>query len=68
MAETTVLERTPGPVDAAASTDAKLSLVDLTKQYQPNTPPAVERLNMQVEDGHLVALLGPSGCLSLIHI
>lgn len=62
MAETTVLERTPGPVDAAASTDAKLSLVDLTKQYQPNTPPAVERLNMQVEDGHLVALLGPSGC------
>lgn len=44
------------------TTDSKLSLVDLTKQYQPGIPPAVEKLNMNVEEGHLVALLGPSGC------
>jgi putative spermidine/putrescine transport system ATP-binding protein len=42
--------------------DAKLSLVDLTKQYAAGLDPAVDRLNMQVETGHLVALLGPSGC------
>jgi putative spermidine/putrescine transport system ATP-binding protein len=44
------------------SEQAKLSLVDLTKQYAAGLDPAVNRLNMQVEPGHLVALLGPSGC------
>lgn len=43
-------------------TDVKLDLIDLTKQYAPGIDPAVDRLNMQVEEGHLVALLGPSGC------
>lgn len=43
-------------------TDVKLDLIDLTKQYAPNIDPAVDRLNMQVQEGHLVALLGPSGC------
>jgi len=43
-------------------TDVKLDLVDLTKQYAPGIAPAVDKLNMQVEEGHLVALLGPSGC------
>jgi putative spermidine/putrescine transport system ATP-binding protein len=42
--------------------DVKLDLIDLTKQYAPGIDPAVDRLNMQVEEGHLVALLGPSGC------
>lgn len=41
---------------------SKLSLVGLTKQYAANIAPAVDRLNMDVEEGHLVALLGPSGC------
>ncbi len=41
---------------------AKLSLVDLTKQYGPGLDPAVDQLNMDIEPGHLVALLGPSGC------
>ncbi len=43
-------------------TDVKLDLIDLTKQYSPGIDPAVDRLNMQVQEGHLVALLGPSGC------
>ena len=41
---------------------SKLSLVGLTKQYAPSLAPAVDRLDMEVEEGHLVALLGPSGC------
>ncbi|WP_231567653.1 ABC transporter ATP-binding protein [Sinomonas humi] len=41
---------------------SKLSIVDLTKRYAPGLEPAVDRLCMDVEEGHLVALLGPSGC------
>jgi len=40
----------------------KLSLVGLTKQYAQGIAPAVDRLDMNVEEGHLVSLLGPSGC------
>ena len=43
-------------------TESKLSIVDLTKRYAAGLEPAVDRLNMEVEEGHLVALLGPSGC------
>jgi putative spermidine/putrescine transport system ATP-binding protein len=43
-------------------TTSKLSIVDLTKRYAAGLEPAVDRLNMEVEEGHLVALLGPSGC------
>lgn len=43
-------------------TTAKLSLSGLTKQYAAADEPAVNRLDMDVEEGHLVALLGPSGC------
>lgn len=42
--------------------ETKLSIVDLTKRYAAGLDPAVDRLNMEVEEGHLVALLGPSGC------
>ena len=42
--------------------ESKLSIVDLTKRYAAGLDPAVDRLNMEVEEGHLVALLGPSGC------
>jgi putative spermidine/putrescine transport system ATP-binding protein len=48
--------------DAATETATKLSLVRLTKQYTAADDPAVNRLDMDVEEGHLVALLGPSGC------
>ena len=41
---------------------SKLSIVDLTKRYAPGLDPAVDKLSMDVEEGHLVALLGPSGC------
>lgn len=40
----------------------KLILSQLTKQYRAGLAPAVDRLDMEVEEGHLVALLGPSGC------
>ncbi|MEA5455428.1 ABC transporter ATP-binding protein [Sinomonas sp. JGH33] len=41
---------------------SKLAIVDLTKRYAPGLDPAVDKLSMEVEEGHLVALLGPSGC------
>ncbi|GMA27216.1 ABC transporter ATP-binding protein [Arenivirga flava] len=43
-------------------TAVKLTLDRLTKQYRAGLAPAVDRLDMEVEEGHLVALLGPSGC------
>jgi putative spermidine/putrescine transport system ATP-binding protein len=43
-------------------TTVKLALSGLTKQYSAADEPAVNRLDMDVEEGHLVALLGPSGC------
>ena len=55
--------RARGTGDSGARREqAKLSLVDLTKQYSAGTDPAVDKLNMEIESGHLVALLGPSGC------
>jgi putative spermidine/putrescine transport system ATP-binding protein len=44
------------------ATKIKLSLSGLTKHYPAAEEPAVNRLDMDVEEGHLVALLGPSGC------
>jgi putative spermidine/putrescine transport system ATP-binding protein len=44
------------------ATKVKLSLSKLTKHYPAAEEPAVNRLDMDVEEGHLVALLGPSGC------
>lgn len=55
--------RKVNPVHSAnTANSSKLSIVDLTKRYAPGLEPAVDRLSMDVEEGHLVALLGPSGC------
>ncbi|HHW83790.1 MAG TPA: ATP-binding cassette domain-containing protein, partial [Actinomycetales bacterium] len=37
-------------------------MTGLTKRYAPSAPPAVDDLDLQVEDGELLCLLGPSGC------
>ena len=39
-----------------------LKLVEVSKRYVANQPPAVDRLTLTVEQGELVVLLGPSGC------
>jgi multiple sugar transport system ATP-binding protein len=41
---------------------AELVLKNVTKQYNPTTPRAVDDLNLAMRDGEFVALLGPSGC------
>jgi iron(III) transport system ATP-binding protein len=41
---------------------ALLTLVQVTKRFRPDAPPAVDRLSLTVERGQILALLGPSGC------
>jgi iron(III) transport system ATP-binding protein len=41
---------------------ATVNLRELTKSYSPEIPPAVDRLDLHIDHGELVALLGPSGC------
>ena len=41
---------------------AELTLRKLTKIYNPETPAAVQDLNLEIRDGEFIALLGPSGC------
>ncbi|MGO1296154.1 MAG: ABC transporter ATP-binding protein [Vibrio sp.] len=39
-----------------------IHLNDLTKRYHINDAPAVDQLNLTVNDGEFLCLLGPSGC------
>jgi len=39
-----------------------VELVELTKVYKGATEPSVDRINMSIAKGQLVAMLGPSGC------
>lgn len=39
-----------------------LKLLDVSKRYAADQPPAADRLTLTVEQGELVVLLGPSGC------
>jgi multiple sugar transport system ATP-binding protein len=41
---------------------AELLYKKLVKQYRPDLPPAVDRLDLNIRDGEFIALLGPSGC------
>ena len=34
----------------------------MVKQYRPDLPPALDRLDLNIRDGEFIALLGPSGC------
>ena len=41
---------------------AELLYKKLVKQYRPDLPPALDRLDLNIRDGEFIALLGPSGC------
>jgi multiple sugar transport system ATP-binding protein len=41
---------------------AELLYRKLVKQYRPDLPPALDRLDLDIRDGEFIALLGPSGC------
>ncbi len=40
---------------------ALVECMNLTKRYQPTSAPAISGLNMMIEKGHIVGLLGPNG-------
>lgn len=39
-----------------------LYIRDATKQYSPNTPPAVDAVTLTLHSGDILSFLGPSGC------
>ena len=39
-----------------------VTFTDATRVYPGNTKPAIDRLNLRVEDGEFLVLVGPSGC------
>ena len=41
---------------------ASITFDHLVKQYAPNTPPAVNDLDLVIADGEFLVLVGPSGC------
>ncbi|RPA65352.1 ATP-binding cassette domain-containing protein [Gordonia oryzae] len=58
------------PADATASaaatdrtvTGASITLEGVVKRYRGQDKPAVERLDLDIDAGHIVAFVGPSGC------
>jgi osmoprotectant transport system ATP-binding protein len=51
-----------GPGTAPVTADVAIRLEKLTKRYPGTAAPAVDRLDLLVPRGELVALVGPSGC------
>lgn len=43
-------------------TDPILTVDRITKHYETEAPPAVDRVSFTVHDGEILAILGPSGC------
>lgn len=41
---------------------AHVSIESLEKKYSPKMPPAVESLDLEIQEGEFLTLLGPSGC------
>jgi ABC-type sugar transport system ATPase subunit len=41
---------------------AQIKIKNLSKQYSPDAPLAVNNLNLDIVDGEFLVLLGPSGC------
>jgi osmoprotectant transport system ATP-binding protein len=51
------------PVASPASTGgATIQLLDVTKRYSGQGPPAVDRITLEIAAGEIVVLVGPSGC------
>ncbi|WP_067568478.1 ABC transporter ATP-binding protein [Nocardia acidivorans] len=54
---------TTRPVPAERNvTGASITLDGVVKRYRGQENPAVERLDLEIEAGHIVAFVGPSGC------
>ncbi|MFD6389031.1 ATP-binding cassette domain-containing protein [Nocardia sp. NPDC060259] len=43
-------------------TGASITLDSVVKRYKGQDKPAVERLDLEIDAGHIVAFVGPSGC------
>jgi len=43
-------------------TGVSITLDSVVKRYRGQDEPAVERLDLEIEPGHIVAFVGPSGC------
>lgn len=43
-------------------TGASIRLDGVVKQYKGQTKPAVKKIDLEIEAGHIVAFVGPSGC------
>lgn len=41
---------------------ATVSFEEATRVYKAGTPPAVDHLNLEIQDGEFLVLVGPSGC------
>ncbi|WP_415971607.1 ATP-binding cassette domain-containing protein [Rhodococcus sp. 077-4] len=54
MTDNTIGERTV--------TGASIRLDGVVKQYKGQTKPAVKKIDLEIEAGHIVAFVGPSGC------
>ncbi|GFJ83942.1 hypothetical protein Phou_081220 [Phytohabitans houttuyneae] len=54
-------QRAVAPAPAvAASSGGRIELVDLCKRYGANEPPAVDHVNIDIEPGEFITLLGPA--------
>jgi osmoprotectant transport system ATP-binding protein len=51
-----------GQPSDTVSHGARIQLIELTKQYERQAAPAVERVSMDIAPGEMVMFLGPSGC------
>ena len=47
---------------AKAAQTTLIGIDDLKKRYQPNTPWALDGINLQIYEGECFGLLGPNGC------
>lgn len=52
----------PAPIPERAVTGASIRLDSVVKRYGGQEKPAVERLDLEIEAGEIVAFVGPSGC------
>ena len=59
-----LVEQTPAEAGGAHAVDrarGHIRLLDVTVRYRDDAPPALDRLQLDIEPGQVVALVGPSG-------